>query len=80
MTIDDSRIVFLWTDHIYFEKQVDRMCGLNCLNNLFGYHAFTRAYLDFVAFKLRAKYHDISIGSELEQFDFLEMLVIMNGM
>ena len=70
MTLNNSRIISLQTNHIYFEKQVDRMCGLHVLNNLFGYHAFTRAYLDFVALELKAQYQNIDIGSELKQFEF----------
>ena len=70
LTVDDSKILAPQTDHIYFEKQVDKMCGLKCLNNFFGYHAFTRGFLNFIAVELKKQYHDIDIGSEPEQFKF----------
>ena len=64
---------------VYFERQTDCYCGLAALNNLYGYHAFTKSTLKQVEKLLHSSTVDLDVPYDFqeEERDFnIEVLMV----
>ena len=58
-------------NYVYFEQQQEfgRQCGLCCLNNLYGYHAFAEHALIMVVSSLKTQHENLELGDDTEYCD-----------
>ena len=68
LILDDSRFLSPRQNYVYFEQQQEhgRQCGLCCLNNLYGYHAFAEHALRMVAASLQTQHEKLELGDDSE--------------
>ena len=64
LILDNSRFLSPRQNYVYFEQQQEfgRQCGLCCLNNLYGYHAFAEHALRIIASLLKIQHKKLKLG------------------